>query len=182
LQARVKTELSLAQLLLDRKLKVIAVPVDGLCLLHAVRTVLNNDECFDTTTADIAEQVRSEVRRNLPHYEPFFQTSLSSSTILKNLNAYFDAGKYDADVERGFSHMNIIVSNTRSNLELFLMCLRSCSSSCMDHQFLCGGLYSTHRHGSAITDLQLTQRHVLFPSTIRWPRLTHIRCGNFSNL
>jgi hypothetical protein len=68
-----KTELSLAQLLLDRKLKVIAVPGDGLCLLHAVRTVLNNDECFDTTTADIAEQVRSEVRRNLPHYEPFFR-------------------------------------------------------------------------------------------------------------
>jgi hypothetical protein len=68
-----KTELSLAQLLLDRKLKVIAVPGGGFCLLHAVRTVLNNDECFDTTTADIAEQVRSEVRRNLPHYEPFFR-------------------------------------------------------------------------------------------------------------
>jgi hypothetical protein len=50
-----KTELSLAQLLLGRKLKVIVVPGDELCLLHAVRTVLNNDECFDTTTADIAE-------------------------------------------------------------------------------------------------------------------------------
>ena len=93
-----KSELSLAQLLLDRRLKVVAVPGDGLCLLHAVRTVLNNDERFDTTTADIAEKVWSEVRRNLSHYKPFFQTSCSSSTILKNLNAYFDAGKYDTDV------------------------------------------------------------------------------------
>ena len=67
-----KNDLSLAQLLVDRRLEVIVVPGDGLCLIHAVKIVLSNDERFDTTEV-IAEPVRSEVRRNLPQYEPFFR-------------------------------------------------------------------------------------------------------------
>ena len=88
--------LPLDQILEDRGLRVIAVPTDGLCLLHAVKAVLNNDEQFHITTAGIAKIVQAEVRDNIPHYEPFFLMPVRD--VLSDLDAYLERGKYNSDL------------------------------------------------------------------------------------
>ncbi len=94
-QIKIQIKSSLLELCRERALTIIPVPADGLCLLHAVKTILNEDKKLCTTIADIVKKIKCEVTVHLQDYLPFFDNKLS--IVFNELDLYLDEGKYNSD-------------------------------------------------------------------------------------